>query len=622
MEKKSGIAGLFTLVLALAYFLLCAPTPMPRAEAANGVFGWKAPLAEIEVPSDWIYWQGAAPPDEETAAAFFRAAGHGGTAPEGWQHLAFPSPPTLAADTRYVWLATRLPEDGKSGMALFFTTTNQAVRVWIDGKLIYEYGSMEDGTYNYGERWHLVPMPEGYAGKSLVFGLHSFDLTHLGTFRHMYLRDMRTSVSDLFFYDIPFVFGLSLVFMLSAIVGLYGLTLRHRRRAYLFLLLFLLNYGVWMISASNVKSFVLDWAAFWWYLQLPAIYGFPVFAFLFFAELFPVKPRRTMRLLALPFVLLLFVSLLGEIIFSRGMIFYNMALYYPLVAILAPWAGWLLWCEAKNGNAYCRIALVPVFVVCPLGLFDGLWFYYRLFSWNMYLTPFALLSLVFLILSIIRMRIRDEVRSEALQASLEHEIMEAKERAQIDPLTKCFNRYKFPSSFCEWVQVAERTDGSLALLMLDIDFFKKINDSYGHDEGDRVLIRLAQELRGVLDRRHILFRWGGEEFIILCLHYTLQEAAEFADGLREKIAAAPICRYQSIQCSIGVAMWHGAARDTSAAFLKRADDALYQAKSHGRNRVEREGPGSLERSLAVTQGAESVELRKKKEAGKKDMGEE
>ena len=109
-----------------------------------------------------------------------------------------------------------------------------------------------------------------------------------------------------------------------------------------------------------------------------------IFAFLFFAELFPVKPRRTMRLLALPFVLLLFVSLLGEIIFSRGMIFYNMALYYPLVAILAPWAGWLLLCEAKNGNAYCRIALVPVFVVCPLGLFDGLWFYYRLFSWNMY----------------------------------------------------------------------------------------------------------------------------------------------------------------------------------------------------------------------------------------------
>ena len=188
------------------------------------------------------------------------------------------------------------------------------------------------------------------------------------------------------------------------------------------------------------------------------------------------------------------------------------------------------------------------------------------------------------------MRIRDEVRREEVQKSLQDEVMEAREKALVDPLTRCFNRYKFSDAFPEWVKVAQDTDGHLALMMLDIDFFKRVNDDYGHDEGDHVLRVFAGILHTSLDRRHLLIRWGGEEFVILCLHYTLEDAEILADHLRQRIEQAPICNYRPIQCSIGVSRWHGAQKDTAEALLKRADDALYRAKQEGRNCVRVEQP--------------------------------
>ncbi len=234
--------------------------------------------------------------------------------------------------------------------------------------------------------------------------------------------------------------------------------------------------------------------------------------------------------------------------------------------------------------------LLYLLAIAPLGLFDGLWFQYHLFVWDTYLTPFALLSFVVFVLSTIRMRIRDEVRREEVQKSLQDEVMEAREKALVDPLTRCFNRYKFSDAFPEWVKVAQDTDGHLALMMLDIDFFKRVNDDYGHDEGDHVLRVFAGILHTSLDRRHLLIRWGGEEFVILCLHYTLEDAEILADHLRQRIEQAPICNYRPIQCSIGVSRWHGAQKDTAETLLKRADDALYQAKQEGRNCVRVEQP--------------------------------
>lgn len=582
------VAVLCSLVSFLAKTLpvVCAHSLAPDVHGTAG-FSLQHADAEDAEPDELRYWQSAEPLGGRALEELLQAAQDGA---EGWQCAAYPASPTLSDEARYVYLTVRLPEEGHSGMGMFFKTTNQSVRLWLDDKLLYEYGPMEDGEYSYGTRWHLVPLPAGYEGKSLTFGMHSFSTVDLGRFGHLCLRDMRASVAELFFADLPFVFGLSLIFMMGSIVAVYSCTLRRNRSAYVFLLLFFLDYGVWMVSVMDAKHFLLDSPRFWWFVQLTAVYGIAILAFQFLAGFLPAAQRRTMRLLSVPFVLLLAASALGEIFVARGSFFACMNFYYPLAAVGAPWAGVLLWREARRGNEYCRAALVPLLAIAPLGLFDGLWFQYHLFVWDTYLTPFALLSFVVFVLSTIRMRIRDEVRREEVQKSLQDEVMEAREKALVDPLTRCFNRYKFSDAFPEWVKVAQDTDGHLALMMLDIDFFKRVNDDYGHDEGDHVLRVFAGILHTSLDRRHLLIRWGGEEFVILCLHYTLEDAEILADHLRQRIEQAPICNYRPIQCSIGVSRWHGAQKDTAETLLKRADDALYQAKQEGRNCVRVEQP--------------------------------
>lgn len=587
------------------------PYAAPTADAhgidlsADGmaVFSMQKSAAEEAEPEEMFYWASAKPLDQTQQEALLESAQNGA---EGWHRMTYPDTPSIAQDMRYIWMSVYLPQEEYDSMAVFFKTTNQSVRVWLDGKLIYEYGSMEENSYEYGTRWHLVPLPSHYAGSCLVFGMHSFNAHSLGSFDHLCLRDIRASVAEIFFVDFPFVFGLSLIFLMSAIVTLYSITLPVRRRAYGYFLCFLLNYGLWMVSVMNVKYFLLDWPAFWWYVQAPTTYGVAIFTVFFFAELLSERKRRMMRLLAVPHIALLLASILGEIFVVRGMMFTCLGLFFPLMLLLAPWTMSILWGEVKRGNAACRMAIVPFAVIMPLEIFDSLWCYYRVIDWGLYITPFGLLAVVFFLLGTIRLRIREEMRMQAARDSLQNEVIAEKEKAQVDPLTKCFNRYKFAATFAEWVKVAEKTDGNLAVIMLDIDFFKSVNDTYGHEEGDHVLQSFAEELRGALDRRHLLIRWGGEEFIILCLHYDLQAAGEFAETLRERVTKTSLCHYREVHCSIGVARWHGVDKDTSAAFLKRADDALYAAKMGGRNRVKLEEPGSLAFSLEATKCVESI----------------
>ena len=169
-------------------------------------------------------------------------------------------------------------------------------------------------------------------------------------------------------------------------------------------------------------------------------------------------------------------------------------------------------------------------------------------------------------------------------STLEEEVQEVKKRMEIDPLTGVYNRNRFPSAMRDFTKIARDTGEPLSLVMFDIDHFKSINDTYGHDAGDEVLFGFAQTIRSFLDRRHILIRWGGEEFILLCLHYDGDQAQAFANQIREGVAKARLLTAQQVTCSGGIGVWHGP-DDDAAALVKRADTALYASKEGGRNRI-------------------------------------
>ncbi|MCK6407068.1 MAG: GGDEF domain-containing protein [Rhodocyclaceae bacterium] len=156
-------------------------------------------------------------------------------------------------------------------------------------------------------------------------------------------------------------------------------------------------------------------------------------------------------------------------------------------------------------------------------------------------------------------------------------------QALTDPLTGVFNRRFMEEILERLVARAERQPLMATILMIDIDYFKQVNDCYGHERGDAVLKRVVDVVAARLRRGDRLFRWGGEEFLVLLEGTGLESALAVAESVRESVAAAAIMPERQVTVSIGVSQYV-AGQDIDG-WTRAADVALYQAKAEGRNRV-------------------------------------
>ncbi len=155
--------------------------------------------------------------------------------------------------------------------------------------------------------------------------------------------------------------------------------------------------------------------------------------------------------------------------------------------------------------------------------------------------------------------------------------------SQTDQLTQIFNRVKFHDSLAQEISRARRYQTELALIMLDIDHFKRINDNYGHDVGDDVLVGLSELVKTCIRETDIFARWGGEEFMLLLPHTPLNCAAKLGERIRAAIEKHDFPQVGTVTSSFGVTQYIES--DSEETFTKRVDRALYKAKQKGRNRV-------------------------------------
>lgn len=158
------------------------------------------------------------------------------------------------------------------------------------------------------------------------------------------------------------------------------------------------------------------------------------------------------------------------------------------------------------------------------------------------------------------------------------------EAATMDALTGVANRRAMDHVLEQVIHERGESQRNLALLMLDVDHFKRINDTYGHAHGDEVLVNLAREASAHLRSSDLLGRWGGEEFMILSLDQSGTQALQMAERLRSELEKIAFPHVGTVTVSIGVTSYLPG--EDLSAFIKRADKALYAAKAHGRNRVE------------------------------------
>lgn len=160
--------------------------------------------------------------------------------------------------------------------------------------------------------------------------------------------------------------------------------------------------------------------------------------------------------------------------------------------------------------------------------------------------------------------------------------------ANLDAATGIYNKQFFKKRFEEEFAFAKRNPKGMSLLMLDIDFFKKVNDTYGHMAGDFVLSHVATVVKKTLRDEDILARYGGEEFVVILREIGEEGAYMLAERIRKNVCAAPVefeGQQISVAISIGVASLENADIGSPKELMAAADEMLYISKEKGRNRV-------------------------------------
>lgn len=168
-------------------------------------------------------------------------------------------------------------------------------------------------------------------------------------------------------------------------------------------------------------------------------------------------------------------------------------------------------------------------------------------------------------------------------AVIETQLKLVEKQARIDGLTQCYNKTMFNKLLAIEIKKADRHNYTFSMIILDIDNFKTVNDTFGHLAGDDVLKQLATICSQNIRKSDVFARWGGEEFCILLPQTALDNAVAVADKLRRVVAANDFGEAGPQQCSFGVAQY--AKESRKADLVRHADEALYHAKHNGKNRV-------------------------------------
>jgi diguanylate cyclase (GGDEF)-like protein len=189
----------------------------------------------------------------------------------------------------------------------------------------------------------------------------------------------------------------------------------------------------------------------------------------------------------------------------------------------------------------------------------------------------------------IQLHITDEIsRANSIITQLSKQIRDLEEDSNLDALTKVFNKRAL-DKYLEDVTSKEKLNSELYLLILDIDDFKTINDTYGHIVGDKILIFIANLLRNILRDGDKVFRYGGEEFVIILNRITAEKCEEIAKRILNTVSTNTLVyKGDSVNVTLSIGATKYCNGDTSDKIIDRADQALYYSKHNGKNQLKME----------------------------------
>ncbi|MEI5678035.1 MULTISPECIES: GGDEF domain-containing protein [unclassified Mesorhizobium] len=208
-----------------------------------------------------------------------------------------------------------------------------------------------------------------------------------------------------------------------------------------------------------------------------------------------------------------------------------------------------------------------------------------LFATGVLLTT-ALFFGIFFIYPQIRTQVKEQGKLRAMTASLSARSVTLEQAALTDALTGMQNRRYFDDALREYLEEFRKIEKPVGLMILDLDHFKQVNDTHGHDIGDDVLRAVASCLKDMTRYHDVVARLGGEEFAVVAPNMDADMLTRLAERIRKAIAATTVFNGNirlKITTSVGLAVWDR--KETAEEFFRRADKQLYEAKRQGRNRV-------------------------------------
>ncbi|MCK9473082.1 diguanylate cyclase [Sulfurimonas sp.] len=497
---------------------------------------------------------------------------------------------SLGVKVKDVWIKIKL-----------FNATKEQQTLFLHQDLAYKYTSIEyfevDATEKLIKKETISPYgpqaKEQLNGADAIFEftlkpdeyktIYVHQKTPAYHFYNFLIFSQKESVRYLIYEKVDAV----LISGLLLALALYNLLIfiSSRYKEYLYYFLYLISSTLWIfyVYGSLAHYFQI-------YGDTPARFSFgimlaPVFLALFIQTIFKTKEKYKFehKLLSSVIVVSLSNFMYGIIDFTSALEILFLSLSYALIIFM-----WIAISLYIRGDKLIKIFLFAhtfylIFSIYALMYFIG-------FADSNYISSHGTsigLIIEALLLSYLvayKFKMMEEEKEEEKLKQIELKLL-----ASTDPMTKLYNRRYFTEISEKVLDISKREKKHLSILMIDIDRFKNVNDTYGHQFGDEVLINLSRLLLDTQRKSDIVCRYGGEEFVILLPNTALEDATNLAEKLRKLVESltliSPLNEDFNFTVSIGVAQIYVEKEADLELAIKRADDALYVAKNSGRNRV-------------------------------------
>ncbi len=519
-----------------------------------------------------------------------------------WTQTNRPSNPPGRNERNIVWLRFDMPEEQCTRPALFIQSIDTIARVYADGTAIYSHGDPDttDGRTFLGWPWHVIDLPPD--ARTIEFKVYS-DYHDIGLWGRLELDEKAKIVERIFRRDLVRISVASTATLLG-VFSLLAFFLAQLRSLYLRLFFLMVVFVLRTLVETNLWRSAIPVPLFWDYATGAGDLLLPAAVALFLVSMLTGRQRRIMQFFWWMFLGAAVVAISGAL----AGLFPLTTIFVPadtLLAIFILSSVIILRRYLREGPTESRILLIGFLAIGIVGI-TSLLVVYQVLPWTDVFDEVALiifcltftLALAFRIGGVYREITEKDARLRALNASLEEQVrsrteeLEA-EKARLeqisitDPLTGLYNRRYMFQRLNESISRAQRHHEPLSVVVIDLDHFKRINDSMGHLYGDTVLQELSGLSGNHLRESDVLCRFGGEEFVIVLPNTDSDGARDVAERIRvsfqERFRSVPAL---SITLSAGVTtMTMNHPPDAGEILLSEADRAMYEAKVTGRNRT-------------------------------------